>query len=367
MKKLSIEIVSGTKETFLVTDVCVVNYDILPAHHGELRAVQWDLIICDECHALKNETTGRTQQVFGGGRKRLAPLRAKRWAFLTGTPILNKPRELWPLLKSIDPTGLGADKDKFAKRYCQAFWMEGRGLWWDGAGNLEELQAYMRSKFMIRRLKADVLKDLPAKRRQVIVLEPDKSLAGDLKKELKTYEEHASELAGKDPIALNFEGLSEIRKEIALKKVPYVVEHLKEVLNEQDKVVVFGHHHEVTDALAAAFGSTSVVVDGRVPNEERQRAVDRFQSDSTCKIFIGGIQSAGVGLTLTAASTVVFAELDWVPGNMSQAEDRCHRIGQKEQVLVQHIVLANSLDERMAETIIKKQEIIEKALDRVAS
>jgi hypothetical protein len=91
--------------------------------------------------------------------------------------------------------------------------------------------------------------------------------------------------------------------------------------------------------------------------------VDRFQTDPAVKVFLGGITAAGVGITLTAASTVVFAELDWVPGNVTQAEDRAHRIGQVESVLVQHLVLDKSLDARMAQRIVEKQEVMDKALD----
>jgi hypothetical protein len=95
----------------------------------------------------------------------------------------------------------------------------------------------------------------------------------------------------------------------------------------------------------------------------RQANVDRFQTDPTCKVFIGGILAAGVGITLTAASQVVFAELDWVPGNVTQAEDRCHRIGQRDMVNVQHLVLEGSIDARMAAVLVDKQEVLAAALD----
>lgn len=106
-----------------------------------------------------------------------------------------------------------------------------------------------------------------------------------------------------------------------------------------------------------------VVVNGEVSLKERQDAVDAFQTDPQCRVFIGGIQAAGVGLTLTAASTVLFAELDWTPSAMSQAEDRCHRIGQKDSVLVQHLVLEDSIDVAIAKKLVEKQTVIEAALD----
>jgi hypothetical protein len=114
------------------------------------------------------------------------------------------------------------------------------------------------------------------------------------------------------------------------------------------------------------FGSEAVCLVGDTPMIERQAAVDRFQKDPSCKLFVGSIMAAGVGITLTAAAHAIFLELDWVPGNVSQAEDRIHRIGQKESVLIQHLVLEGSLDAVMAKRIIAKQEIIERALDKVA-
>jgi hypothetical protein len=97
--------------------------------------------------------------------------------------------------------------------------------------------------------------------------------------------------------------------------------------------------------------------------ENRQKAVDNFQNDPACNLFVGNIRAAGVGLTLTASAHVIFAELDWVPGNMMQCEDRCHRIGQHDSVLIQLLALEGSLDAVMANTLIEKQEIIEQALD----
>jgi len=108
---------------------------------------------------------------------------------------------------------------------------------------------------------------------------------------------------------------------------------------------------------------TCVKFDGRSSMQARQDAVDRFQNDPECKVFIGGIHAAGVGITLTAASIVVFGELDWTPGVISQSEDRCHRIGAVNPVLVQHIVLDGSIDATMAKTLIRKQDIIDRALD----
>lgn len=160
-----------------------------------------------------------------------------------------------------------------------------------------------------------------------------------------------------------FEELARIRHLTAMAKVEDIIAFAKEALESTEKVVIFAHHHDVMDALMDAFGKMAVCVRGGMSGQERQRSVDRFQEDPSVRVFVGGMYAAGVGLTLTAASTVIFAELDWVPGVIAQSEDRCHRIGQKDCVVVYHIVLQDSLDYKLAHTIVSKLEVIEAALD----
>jgi SWI/SNF-related matrix-associated actin-dependent regulator 1 of chromatin subfamily A len=345
-------------------------------------------MILDECHYLKTSKTWRTLEVFGGIQRnpdrtikeQFFPIPANKKILLSGTPLVNKPKELWPLLQTLDPNGIGMKSNwyNFATRYCQAVKIGERTdaygntypLWkWDGADNLEELQNLMRERFMVRRLKKDVLTELPAKRRQIIVLEPGKALAKLIAREAQAYRDYEPEsFLGKEQPTIG--EISTTRKRIALAKVKFAVEHMQGILDEQkenglpQKIVAFAHHLEAIDALQEAFGERAVKIDGRVSLDERQRAVDRFQTDENVHIFIGGIHAAGVGITLTAASTVVFVEDTWVPGEISQAEDRCHRIGQKESVLIQHLILEGSLDERVVGVLIQKQEIIDKALDK---
>lgn len=369
--------VVGRKDSLRSTVVCI-NYELLKDYAEAIRETTWDLVIVDEAHYLKSSKADRTAQVFGRkrakpGKPRLSPIPYKNLLLLTGTPLLNKPKELWPLLQALDPEGIGADWFHFARRYCQLFEIKRfdaskgvevhQGWKWDGAENMEELGAIMRERFMIRRLKKDVLTELPPKVRQVIVLEGKKGLDKLLKREIIEYEKFAATHAPFDFESPAFTEISKVRLETAVAKIPFVIDYLEEALSETEKIVIFAHHHEVIDAIAEAFPG-SVRVDGRVSVEGRQEAVDRFQRDANCRLFIGGIHAAGVGLTLTAASLVVFAELDWVPGIITQAEDRLHRHGQKDAVVVRHIVLAGSLDERIAQVIIEKQEVADKALDR---
>lgn len=386
-KPLAIGIASS--EAFPDTPVVVINYDILTKWENRL-AEGWDLLICDEAHYLKNPKSIRAQAVFGrrASRKTGEPAKpgipTKRMLLLTGTPIVNRPIELHTLIAPLAPDEFG-NWFRYAKRYAGL--QETRfGFDVSGATNLPELQERLRKTCMVRRLKMDVLTELPAKRRQVIELPAD-DLQGLVREQMEDYEEWEDRLASlkaktelakvsdnqadyaeaihalRDGMKAAFTDGAKIAHQIALKKVPYVVESVKELVEQGHKVVCFAHHLDVIDQLCTAF-SGSVKVTGDVSIEDRQKAVDRFQTDPACMVFVGGIKAAGVGLTLTASSHVVFGELDWVPGNMCQAEDRTHRIGQANPVLVQMLVLEGSLDARKAQVLIEKMDIIDKALDR---
>jgi SWI/SNF-related matrix-associated actin-dependent regulator 1 of chromatin subfamily A len=157
-----------------------------------------------------------------------------------------------------------------------------------------------------------------------------------------------------------FSDLSTIRYESAMAKVPLVVEHIKNTLESEEKLVVFAHHKKVAAEIGAAFKGV-VTYTGDHTVEQRQAAVDAFQEDPNVRLFVG-TKAAWVGITLTAASIVIFAELDWVPGDVTQGEDRLHRKGQKNAVLVQHLVVDGSIDAKIAQILVAKQEILDAAL-----
>lgn len=363
VRPIKIAVVNGGKPSDLPTapwDVLVVNYDVLAKHRKWVDAFAIDLLICDEAHYLKNPKANRTKAVLGQrvkGVEKARGIQARRKLFLTGTPIVNRPVELWPLVEALDPADLGRNFFGYAQRFCDAK----QNKWgWDfsGASHLEELQRKLREKFMVRRLKADVLAELPAKRRQVIEIPAngDADLAARSLEIMEAWEELDGEAK-----SVAFTEMSRVRHELGVAKIPHVVAHLTDCL-ESGPVVCFAHHRDVIDGIKAAFPD-AVTLTGETAMAERQAAVDAFQA-GRAQLFVGNIQAAGVGITLTRSAHVVFAELDWVPGNLSQAEDRCHRIGQSESVLVQHVVMEGSLDAVMAQKVISKQAVIEKALDR---
>lgn len=353
VKQTSIRVLSTHDKTPKDDNILIANYEIL----SKLPWLQqkYEVVIADECHYLKNIKANRTV-TFAKIRER-----ADRLLLLTGTPILNRPIELWSLLQLLQVPDM--KYWSFVSRYCGA---SKENNWnTSGASNIEELQLKLRSTVMIRRQKMDVLSDLPPKTRQIVYLDSN------------TYRDYVDaelsylQKAGRD-LFDNIESLHEcgtshigemakLRHNTAVAKLPDVTSFITELLETVDKIVVFAHHSDVIDGLYNQFKGKAVKLTGGMSVEKKNTAVDEFQTNPNVKIFIGSIQAAGVGLTLTAASTVVFAELDWVPANISQAEDRCHRIGQIDNVTVYHIVVDGSMDAMLANRIIAKQDVIDRA------
>ena len=379
----------GGSDSVERVEYLIVNYDIAERWGPMLHAAGLDVLIMDESHYLKNPKAKRTQQVLGkwdrDPAKQIAPIPARRRLALTGTPIPNRPIEAWPVVHALDPKTFRSFKE-YATRYCDAVYGS-YGLEIRGASNLDELQDKLRASVMVRRLKADVLKELPPKRRQVLslpapsaVLKREREALDDLRKQAEEqfqlrvkmelakaaanddeYEKAANAL--RESVGIEFTTISRVRHETSVAKVPYVIEFLQNCVEQGEKVICFAHHLDVIEQIAEAFGEAAVVITGETPVPKRQGLVDRFQQDAACRVFVGNIKAAGVGLTLTASSHVVFAELDLVPGNLDQAEDRAHRIGQLNSVLVQHLIFDGSIDVSLANMVMEKQKVITAALD----
>jgi SWI/SNF-related matrix-associated actin-dependent regulator 1 of chromatin subfamily A len=375
------------------TDTLIINYDLLKRHADALRKERWDLVVADEAHALKNPKAQRTQYVVGhklGKRPKkdeqeVVPIPCKRALFLTGSPILNRPVELWPLANFLDPA-TWTSWWTYVHEFCAAY-QDRWGLKVDGASNLGKLQDILRRTIMVRRLKKDVLKELPPKRRQVIVL-PANDCAGVVAAEREAWKRHEENLealrvavelskasdnpedykkavlALREGATLAFTEMARFRHDTAMAKLPLAIEHIRECLESGiGKLILFSHHHDVQNALAKEFGAEAVLHRGGLDDKVKQDAVDSFQNDPTVKVFNGSIKASGLGITLTAGSHEMFLEEDWSPTWITQCEDRAHRIGQEESLLIQHIVLEDSIDVDMAQRMIEKQEIIDAALD----
>ena len=387
-KKRSILIAESSSCPCEAFEITIINYDILSRNRDKIDRVAWDLAIIDEAHYIKAGDSKRAIAV-AGQEKKGQPLKtgisARFRLMLTGTPIPSRPIEGWPIFHYLAPEEFRSFWG-YAKRFCAA---EQNRYGWDltGASNLAELQDRLRASIMLRRLKEEVLTELPAKRRAVIELAQNgassavkaeqqgwaayQEMIEDLRLRVELakasdkpedYEDAVSKLKAAARAA--FTEMAKLRHATAVAKIPYLIQHINDSIEGGKKVIVFVHHKDVVAALEAEFGSRSVSITGDTPMNSRQSNVERFQSDPECLVFIGNIQAAGVGITLTASSHVIFGELDWVPGNVTQCEDRAHRIGPKEMVLVQHLVLEGSLDAKMARTIVEKQNVIDQALDK---
>ena len=371
---LPVHVINGGKHYDLPARcIAIVNYDVLKKHHALLRSRTWSVLVADEAHYAKNDRAQRTRELLGhSNRKRpdtnVEPIRAERKWLLTGTPITARPKDLFGLVHYLDPKNW-PNAFKFFQRYCDA---HHNGWGWDfsGASNLDELQDRLRSTIMVRRLKSEVLTELPAKVRHSLVLQPTSNGEKAAIKAEAEISGAIDELIAEGALdgATNkvlFEQMSKVRKATALAKLPKVIEYIRDQAENGKPLVVFGHHREIVEAITEAVteaGYRAGLVYGGIDNAERQRIVDDFQAGKL-DVFVGSIGAAGVGLTLTASSTVIFAELDWTPANLTQAEDRCHRIGATDSVEVIHLVLDGSIDARLAEFVVRKQNIMDAALD----
>jgi len=340
----------------------IMSYEAVKKHKAEIDKVEWDILICDEAHVLKNSATMRSKVVLGDSKKPvngIQPIRAHRTLMLTGTPIVNRPSEMWPFIRRLDPTGLGKSHKDYDLMVSQ--------------GRSRHIQDSMRAAFMVRRLKADVLKELPDKMRQIVLLNVDdaesigrreRDILAKKRDELLELEAEFAVDKLKQWRGAAMSEMALIRHETALLKLPAAIEHIRGVMEEQSKVILFAHHHDIIDGLESALAEFHPVkVDGRQTDKDRDFAVVSFQNDPSRRIFIGSIRAAGLGLTLTASSTVIFVEQDWTPAAMSQAEDRAHRIGQKDCVTVQILVIDGTIDCLMARIILNKQVMIAASLD----
>ncbi|XP_060113100.1 DNA annealing helicase and endonuclease ZRANB3 [Heteronotia binoei] len=307
------------------------------------------VVVVDESHYMKSRNATRS--------KILLPLvqNAVRAILLTGTPALGRPEELFMQLEALCPRKFGTWTE-YAKKYCDAHVrFFGRRQRWDcrGASNLNELH-HLLSKVMIRRLKKEVLTQLPPKIRQRIPFDLPQTAAKELNVSFEEWEKlmRTSDLISTETDFVQMMGLiTHMFKQTAIAKAGAVKDYIKMLLeNDTLKFLVFAHHLSMLQACTEAVIESKacyIRIDGSVPSAERINLVNRFQKDPDTRVAILSIQAAGQGLTFTAATHVVFAELYWDPGHIKQAEDRAHRIGQCSSVNIHYLVANGTLDPLM--------------------
>uniref|UniRef100_A0A674NFV4 Zinc finger RANBP2-type containing 3 n=1 Tax=Takifugu rubripes TaxID=31033 RepID=A0A674NFV4_TAKRU len=326
-----------------------------------LNRQHFAVVVVDESHYLKSRNAART--------KILVPLihSAKRAVLLTGTPALGRPEELFMQIDALYPKKFGTWSD-YAKKYCNAHYkFFGPRRQWDcrGASNLDELHQRL-SQIMIRRLKAEVLTQLPPKVRQRIPFDLPKEAAKEASATFAEWEilmkgQRSGVETTENPFTQVMGLVTQMYKQTAVAKAGAVKDYIKMMLEaEKIKFLVFAHHLTMLQACTEAVIEAKagyIRIDGSVPSSERIQLVHKFQNDPETRVAVLSIQAAGQGLTFTAASHVVFAELYWNPGHIKQAEDRAHRIGQTSSINVHYLIAKGTFDTVMWSMLNRKETV----------
>ena len=311
------------------------------------------VIVVDECHALKNSTTKRSQTIVPMCQA------ADRAILLSGTPALSRPVELFPQINAVAPWlfgGGGSLKNQnnssgaffeFGIRYCAG--RQGSFGWdWRGASHLTELQVILERTILVRRVKEQVLKQLPRKIRQQVFLSVPTATLRSLERQRMAIDQQPQQHSFEQDLLNPRAELMDLWRRTAEAKLPAMLEYMEDLLETAPKILLFAHHRSILDAFAAWLGEhriNQIRIDGQTAPCDRQALCSRFQGDPGVRVALLSITAASTGLTLTAASTVVFAELFWNPGVLIQAEDRAHRIGQNDSVVVHYLLAKGTSDD----------------------
>lgn len=368
-------------------DIYVINYDILATNMAWLEAIDAKSFIVDESHKAKNPDAKRTksvirlstgvitQKVNGKDEEVRVSKGIDSTIFLTGTPQINRPIELWTTVNTIAPWVPQFSKfTKFAFRYCNP---TQNGYGWDftGSSNEQELNNLMTQYMMVRHIKQDVLKELPAKIFKTVPLEFDR----------REYDKVEAAFGGVDwkggmEAIIRFGGnppksddaivaIQKLREIAGLSKLPAVVEWIQDFTEDGRKLVVFAHHRKVIEHIKMALeeneeykGKIAVIMGG-ISTDDRDAAVQAFQNDPSVRVILLGITAGDVGLTLTAASAVAFVQLPFSPAVVQQAADRVHRIGQKNSVTIYNLVADNTVENDLSDMIFTKGLSMDAVID----
>ena len=338
-------------------DFVIINYDIIKNFHdpkkkddSEILKANFDLVIVDEAHYIKNGQAQRTKLIND-----LVKTVDRLW-LLTGTPMTSRPMDYFNLLSLVD-SPVSKNWMAYAIRYCQGYQFNvgGRKIWnITGASNLDELRERTAGT-ILRRLKENVL-DLPDK-----IITPVY-----LRLKSKNYEEVMGEYYDwydKNPdesksLTVQFSKLTKVRQIIADEKISQTIEIAENIIEQDKKVIIFCNFTDSLNKIIEHFGKSAVKLDGSMSKPERQRSVDEFQDNPKVKVFVGNIKAAGVGITLTAAEAVIMNDLSFLPSDHAQAEDRAYRYGQKNNVLVYYPIFENTIEGVIYDILNNKKQVI---------
>jgi len=364
----------NAQRTFNRNLIFIINPEILGSATGSkqtwnkyLRKINPQYVILDEAHMFGNPKSQRTRNVNGlikGIKKVVA---------ITGTPTTDLPIKLWPLLHMLRPNMFPAMR-RFGERYCKPEYTPW-GIQYRGATRLPELHKILKKSVMIRRLKSEVLEDLPDKIRTVV---PIKLKPAQLREYMEAEKEFIKWMTKTHP-----NRVSRVKKSERMVKIGYLLrlvanmkmDAVKEwidgyLANTYHKLIVFGHHKTIVRGFNELYPKNSVRLDGSTPTKERQQNIDTFLNDKNVRLFFGNMKSAGTGWSGKNVPAVAFVEFGWLPGDHTQAEDRVRGIGRGVQGMpsqAYYFVAQDTIDVRMCRIIQSKQSNLDKMLDGKAS
>lgn len=348
---------TGKSQELPPTDIYLINYELLFKRNNDLSKLGIKTIVCDEVHNLRSKTTQKYKAV-----KKLAALPSVLYRIgLSGTPIYNRGSEIWPIIDIIKPGLLGSFKE-FCEYFC---YVNDKGK----AIVLENKRASLRNELqkhvMLRRKKSDVLKELKDKVRykEVIAADTDYYLE-ELDKIWKKVEAEQKDADSEFSKSASYNRAIQSERQIAgIAKLPHVINFVKNIMEIEESVVVFCHHkviHKLLNESLQEFSPVAII--GGQSDALRQDQIDKFQRGES-KLMIAGIRAGNVGINLTRAKYVIFAELDWSPAIHRQAEDRLHRIGQKNTVFAYYLIGNGTLDDHVANILVDKSYEIDEIMD----
>jgi len=355
----SVEVLSGrADESWTVeaseAEIVVLNYDILEAHADRLISLAPQALVLDESHYVKNPQAGRTKAALELAAA--LPPDALRLA-LTGTPILNRAEELVTQLRVLDRLKEFGSGARLSRRFRKA-------------GSDDRLHWNLRAIGYVRRTKAQVLPQLPAKRRDTVPLilaneQEYRQAETDIIAWLQALPLDFKTIDAKVAAALRSEQLvrlNNLRQLAAAGKLPTALNWIEDFLASGERLVVFADHIAIQQAVRERFPGAAHIM-GSDSAESRQRAIDDFQRPDGPQLIVCSLRAGSQGITLTRASNVAFMELDWTPARHDQAEDRLHRIGQEDSVTAWYLLAPNTIDESMAEVLERKRTLIDAVTD----
>lgn len=314
----------------LEQDIIITNYERMNKYKFEIQALPIKQLVLDESHSFKEESSKRTQLALAWSRK--IPYKI----LISGTPMLNRPRELITQMEILNNIHKVGGREKFLEKYCNPRHSQ-YGIDYSGCSDLQELHQTMNG-IWLRRTKDDLENKLPTK---TIVTIPIIEL--------------------NQPAPRSFHDIERYDRAVLYKKLDASVDFIEQLLERDEKVVVFVHHKDIGKALNMKFPDASVIVGGQSP-VHRQLNIDNFQLHDT-QIIICSLQASAVGLTLTASRCAVFIEYPWSPALLAQAQDRVHRLGQDKDVFIFYLYGQGSIDEYRLNTNSFKKAVIDYIVD----